>query len=76
MQQFNLEKYLRLGEIMIYNGKWEKIEVDDFDKVCKIEGQVWFGLRELLLNPKCAPYYDITEVRMGQLLKVCLHFSI
>ena len=55
---------------MIYNGKWEKIGDNDYDKICKFEGQVWFGLRELLLNPKCAPYYDITEVRASQLSKV------
>ncbi|XP_011495064.1 PREDICTED: zinc finger MYND domain-containing protein 10 [Ceratosolen solmsi marchali] len=58
------------GEIMIYNGKWEKLEDENMDKICNFEGQVWFGLRELLLNPKCAPYYDITEVRMSQLLKL------
>lgn len=55
---------------MIYNGKWVNLDDNDADKVCKFEGQVWFGLRELLLNPKCAPYYDITEVRISQLTKV------
>lgn len=59
------------GDLMIYTGKWEKLE-KDFDKVGKFEAQVWFGLRELLLNPKCAPYYDITEFRMAQLTKVLL----
>jgi hypothetical protein len=55
---------------MIYNGKWEKVEMENLDKISNFEGQVWFGLRELLLNPKCAPYYDITEVRISQLMKV------
>lgn len=59
---------------MIYTGKWEKQE-GDYDKICKFEAQVWFGLRELLLNPKCAPYYDITEFRMAQLTKVLSKIS-
>lgn len=54
---------------MIYNGKWQEIDDKNVDKVCKFEGQVWFGLRELLLNPKCAPYYEITEFRTSQLTK-------
>lgn len=56
------------GDVMVYTGKWEKKE--DYNKIDKFEAQVWFGLRELLLNPKCAPYYDITEFRMAQLTKV------
>ncbi|XP_023319023.1 zinc finger MYND domain-containing protein 10 [Trichogramma pretiosum] len=58
------------GTWKIYNGKWEDITDNDKDKICKMEGQAWFGLRELLLNPKCAPYYDITEFRMAQLIKL------
>ncbi|XP_058804033.1 zinc finger MYND domain-containing protein 10 [Phymastichus coffea] len=64
------KKINKKGEIMIYNGKWHKLDDKDIDKLCKFEGQVWFGLRELLLNPKCAPYYDITEFRMSQLTKL------
>ena len=61
---------------MIYNGKWEKCDITDSQKMCKFEGQVWVGLRELLLNSKCGPYYEITQVRMAQLLKVCLLLDI
>nr|XP_031838964.1 zinc finger MYND domain-containing protein 10 isoform X1 [Nomia melanderi] len=58
------------GEYMIYNGSWKKMKSSEEGKVSKIEGQVWIGLRELLLNPKCAPYYEITEYRMSHLLKL------
>lgn len=58
------------GEKLIYNGKWEKINFAEEEKICKVEGQVWFGLREILLNPKCAPYYEITEFRLSQLVKL------
>ncbi|XP_053995372.1 zinc finger MYND domain-containing protein 10 [Hylaeus anthracinus] len=58
------------GESMIYNGGWKKLKSSEEGKISKIEGQVWFGLRELLLNPKCAPYYEITEHRISQLLKL------
>lgn len=62
--------YYTLGENMIYNAGWKKEKSSEEGKICKIEGQVWFGLRELLLNPKCAPYYEITEHRLSHLLKV------
>ncbi|CAK9810143.1 Zinc finger MYND domain-containing protein 10 [Anthophora quadrimaculata] len=58
------------GESMIYNGSWKKVKPSEEGKICKIEGQVWFGLRELLLNSKSAPYYEITEYRLSQLLKL------
>ncbi|KAG7205046.1 hypothetical protein KM043_005427 [Ampulex compressa] len=58
------------GEIMIYNGSWKRIKKEELGKISKMEGQVWFGLRELLLNPKCAPYYEITEHRLAHLLKL------
>lgn len=58
---------------MIYNGSWKKMKSSEEGKVSKIEGQVWIGLRELLLNPNCAPYYEITEYRMSHLLKVLLY---
>lgn len=58
------------GENMIYNAGWKKEKPSEEGKICKIEGQVWFGLRELLLNPKCAPYYEITEHRLSHLLKL------
>lgn len=63
-----------VGESMLYNAGWKKEKPNEEGKVSKIEGQVWFGLRELLLNPKCAPYYEITEHRLSQLLKV-LHIA-
>lgn len=55
---------------MIYNSGWKKVKSSEEGKISKIEGQVWFGLRELLLNPKSAPYYEITEHRVTQLIKV------
>lgn len=55
---------------MVYDGKWEILDENNQDRISRIEGQVWIGLRELLLNPKCATYYDITEFRMSQLVKV------
>lgn len=61
---------------MVYDGKWEMMKENDEDKICRVEGQVWIGLREILLNPKCAPYYEITEFRMSQLVKVIIIPSI
>ncbi|CAL7944864.1 unnamed protein product [Xylocopa violacea] len=58
------------GESMVYNSGWKKVKSSEEEKISKIEGQVWFGLRELLLNPKSAPYYEITEHRFSQLLKL------
>lgn len=55
---------------MLYNSGWKKEKLSEEGKISKIEGQIWFGLRELLLNPKSAPYYEITEHRFSQLLKV------
>ncbi|KAK0081213.1 hypothetical protein PV325_012561 [Microctonus aethiopoides] len=40
------------GEDMVYTSSWEKQKSNEEDKICKLEGQVWIGLRELLLNPK------------------------
>lgn len=61
------------GDTFIYLSTWEKIKSSDNDKICKIEGQVWIGLRELLLNPKCVGYYEITEFRMSELIKLQKH---
>ncbi|XP_046473343.1 zinc finger MYND domain-containing protein 10 [Neodiprion pinetum] len=58
------------GNKMVYNGKWETVNETDQDRMCRVEGQVWIGLREILLNPKCAPYYEITEFRMSKLVKL------
>lgn len=60
------------NETMIYNSTWEKAEKKENDKICRAEGQVWLGLRELLLNPKSGPYYEITEFRMTELIKVII----
>ena len=54
---------------MIYNSGWRKVKSSE-GKISKIEAQTWLGLRELLLNPKSASYYEITEHRFSQLLKV------
>nr|XP_033206154.1 zinc finger MYND domain-containing protein 10 [Bombus vancouverensis nearcticus] len=58
------------GENMIYNSGWKKVKSGEEGKISKIEGQVWLGLRELLLNTKSAPYYEITDHRFSQLLKL------
>lgn len=55
---------------MTYEASWRKIKANEIGKINKREGQVWFGLRELLLNSKCSPYYEITEHRLSQLSKV------
>lgn len=55
---------------MLYNSGWKKSKSNEEGKISKIEGQIWFGLRELLLNPKSAPYYEITEHRLSQLIKL------
>ncbi|KAG5347741.1 ZMY10 protein, partial [Acromyrmex charruanus] len=61
------------GEVLMYEGSWRKIKSSEIGKINKREGQVWFGLRELLLNPKCSPYYEITEHRLSQLSKLQKH---
>lgn len=58
---------------MLYDGKWKKVKDNEEGKISKVEAQIWLGLRELLLNPKCAPYYEITEHRLSHLLKVSLY---
>ncbi|KAG5311054.1 ZMY10 protein, partial [Acromyrmex insinuator] len=60
-------------EVLMYEGSWRKIKSSEIGKINKREGQVWFGLRELLLNPKCSPYYEITEHRLSQLSKLQKH---
>lgn len=57
--------------MLTYDASWKKVQADEAGKICKREGQVWFTLRELLLNSKCSPYYEITEHRLSQLTKVC-----
>ncbi|KYN22188.1 Zinc finger MYND domain-containing protein 10 [Trachymyrmex cornetzi] len=61
------------NEVLMYEGSWRKIKPSEIGKINKREGQVWFGLRELLLNPKCSPYYEITEHRLSQLSKLQKH---
>ncbi|KYQ46581.1 Zinc finger MYND domain-containing protein 10 [Trachymyrmex zeteki] len=61
------------NEVLMYEGSWRKIKPNEIGKINKREGQVWFGLRELLLNPKCSPYYEITEHRLSQLSKLQKH---
>ncbi|KYN04629.1 PREDICTED: zinc finger MYND domain-containing protein 10 [Cyphomyrmex costatus] len=60
-------------EVLMYEASWRKIKPSEIGKINKREGQVWFGLRELLLNPKCSPYYEITEHRLSQLSKLQKH---
>ncbi|XP_034943955.1 zinc finger MYND domain-containing protein 10 [Chelonus insularis] len=58
------------GERMIYTSKWDRVTKGEEDKISKIEGQIWICLRGLLLNPKCAPYYQITQFRISELTKL------
>ncbi|XP_043525228.1 zinc finger MYND domain-containing protein 10 isoform X1 [Frieseomelitta varia] len=58
------------GKDVIYNSGWRKVKSSEEGKISKIEAQTWLGLRELLLNPKSASYYEITEHRFSQLLKL------
>lgn len=58
--------------MLTYDASWRKVKANEVGKINKREGQVWFGLRELLLNPKCSPYYEITEHRLSQLSKVLI----
>lgn len=58
------------GETLTYDASWRKIKAEEAGKINKREGQVWFALRELLLNPKSSPYYEITEHRLAQLTKL------
>jgi len=62
--------------MLTYEASWKKIKTSEIGKINKREGQVWFGLRELLLNPKCSPYYEITEHRLSQLSKVLIIIDI
>ncbi|OXU18807.1 hypothetical protein TSAR_005677 [Trichomalopsis sarcophagae] len=48
--------------------KKRQIEFDIGIRFAK-SNRIWFGLRELLLNLKGTPCYDITEVQMDQLSK-------
>lgn len=61
---------------MIYIGGWRKTKLNEEEKISKIEGQIWLGLRELLLNPKSASYYEITKHRYFKLLKVFYHYKL
>lgn len=61
-------------ETVIYNGKWESVRPNEEGKVSKVEGQVWIGLHELLLNPKSSPYYEMTEFRISALTRVLEQF--
>ncbi|CAD6225380.1 GSCOCG00005649001-RA-CDS [Cotesia congregata] len=73
-QLIELRPWIKIvdGTRMIYStiGVWEKLKEGEEDKVSKIEGQVWFGLRELLLNPKAATYYQVSEFRISALAKL------
>ncbi|XP_012280645.1 zinc finger MYND domain-containing protein 10 [Orussus abietinus] len=58
------------GNTLVFNGRWNTVTPEEGKKMCKMEGQVWIGLRELLLNPKSATYYDINEYRFSRLLEL------
>ncbi|XP_020278605.1 zinc finger MYND domain-containing protein 10 isoform X2 [Pseudomyrmex gracilis] len=61
------------GEILTYDAKWQKIDANNIGKINKREGQIWFALREVLLNPKYSSHYEITEHRLTQLSKLQRH---
>lgn len=56
---------------MIYDdGKWQKVDPQDKNKIPKIEAQVWLGIREFCFNPRTALYYEMTRFRKSQFSKV------
>ncbi|XP_068084363.1 zinc finger MYND domain-containing protein 10 [Anabrus simplex] len=59
------------GKIQKYiDGKWQEIEGDDLVKLTRTEGQAWLGIRQLLINPRCAAHYELTEYRRNQFIKL------
>ncbi|KAI8912721.1 hypothetical protein EDD86DRAFT_245594 [Gorgonomyces haynaldii] len=43
------------------SGKWSTIDPDELQRVGKIEGQIWLGLMNLLLEPECRKSYGYDE---------------
>lgn len=60
-----VEKYI--------DNKWVSIKQIDMIKVTKVEAQVWFCLRQLLLSKEAMNFYEITAIRQREISK-CLVF--
>lgn len=56
--------------MLTYDAKWQTIDANEIGKINKREGQIWFALREVLLNPKYSSHYEITQHRLTELSKV------
>ena len=50
------------------DGKWQKVE--DYQKLSKVEGQVWIAIYNLLMTKESAEKYEITEYRKNQILRL------
>ncbi|GLV36500.1 Zinc finger MYND-type containing 10 [Carabus blaptoides fortunei] len=56
------------GNCLKYTGgRWEKLSGE---RLCKTEAQLWIGLRQILLDPRCLQYYELTDFRKNQLVKL------
>lgn len=63
--------YLTIGEVQKYiDGSWQKIPVEDYFKMTKLDGQVWISLYNLLLNEDSLRMYDFNSFNRDQLSKV------
>lgn len=56
-----VEKYI--------DDKWISIHDIDMIKVSKVEAQVWFCLRQLLLNKEAMSFYEMTPLRQREIAK-------
>lgn len=65
----NKDKHHTIRTIYI-DGQWKRISSETSEKLSSTEAQIWFGLRELLLNPKCFQYYEFSDFRKSQLFKL------
>ena len=59
------------GERLVYEDqKWKKVENKDFMKVTKLEAQLWLSVYSLFLTKNCADYYQLTNSRKDNMLKL------
>ncbi|KAM5148675.1 zinc finger MYND domain-containing protein 10 isoform 2-T2 [Mantella aurantiaca] len=59
------------GQMQKYeNGRWLSVPAEDYQKMTKLDGQVWIALYNLLLRPECQQKYNVNNFTKGQLLKL------
>ncbi|XP_051841822.1 zinc finger MYND domain-containing protein 10 [Antechinus flavipes] len=51
-------------------GRWQIVTARDFQKLTKVDGQVWIALYNLLLSPECQSKYNLNGFNKNQLLKL------